>query len=119
MAKRSISIVLLLFFFVGGCVSARTQVLRAGLVSLNAARDTMLSISKAREAQIVEKATTKEEGRAQLEAWRAHVDEAAVAIKAGYDAIWAASILDDAKSESDVAAAVAKALALFKELKKP
>jgi len=96
--------------------SARTQALRVGLVALNGARDTLLVTSKAREAQIVEHAATKEEGRAQLDAWRATVDKIAVAIEDGYRAIYGAAILNDVKSASAAGAAVTKALALLKGL---
>lgn len=107
-----------LLCFVAACgASARTKALQVNLVSLNAARDTMLAVSKEREAQIVEHTATKEEGRVQLDAWRQAVDKVAAAIEVGYRAIYAAAILNDVKSASDAAAAAAKALALLKELK--
>lgn len=112
--------VLLIALLLGACgANARTRTLRVSLVSLNVARDTMLTVSKERETQIVEHAATKEEGRTQLDAWRASVDKVVVAIDDGYRAIYGAAILDDAKSVSDAVAAVAKVLALVKDLKNP
>lgn len=124
MGKRMISrravglLVLLGLALCVGCgASLRTKALRVNLVALNAARDTMLAVSKEREAQIVEHATTKEEGRAHLDAWRLTVDKAAAALEVGYRAIYGAAILNDLPSSSEAAAATAKALALLKELK--
>lgn len=116
--RRAVPIVLLLALVACGA-SARTKALRVNLVALTAARDTVLAVSKEREAQIVEHATSKEEGRAQLDAWRARVDPVVDAIKTGFEAIYAASILNDAKSASEAGAAVAKALTLAKEIKAP
>ncbi len=115
-----IAAVLLLALVCGACgASARTKALRVNLVALNVARDTVLAVSKEREAQIVERAATKEEGRAQLDAWRQVVDEVAAALEVGYRAIYAASILDDARSAGEAGAAVQKALALVKDMKNP
>lgn len=69
--------------------------------------------------QIVDQASSKEEGRVKLDAWRAIIDKVDAAIDDGYDAILAASILNDAPSASAAGAAVAKALALVRELKDP
>lgn len=96
--------------------SARTKALRVNLVALNVARDSTLSLSKEREAQIVEKATSKEEGRAQLDEWRTKIDKVIAAIDIGYRAVHDAALLDDAKSASEAAAAAQKALALVKEV---
>jgi len=119
MVLRNAVTFVLLLLFVGACgASARVKVLRVNLVALNAARDTTLVVSKEREAQIVAKATSKEEGRAQLDAWRAKVDVVVAALTVGYQAIHDAALLNDAKSASEAGAAAAKALALFKELTK-
>jgi hypothetical protein len=76
----------------------------------------MLTVSKTREGQIVAEAPSKEEGKAKLETWRSAVDKVAAAIDLAYHAIYGAFILDDVKSASDAGAAVAKALALLKDL---
>src|SRR5688572_22785778 len=115
---RKIVMVCMLLAFAGCGANTRTKALRVGLVSLNAARDTTLEVSKAREALIVEQATTKDEGRAALDTWRAKVDVVFVALDAGYRAVFSASLLNDAKSASEAGAAIAKALALVKELGK-
>lgn len=113
---RPIALVLLVLLVACGA-SSRTKALRVGLVSLNAARDTTLAVSKEREAQIVAAAPTREQGRAELDVWRGKVDVVAAAIDAGYRAIYSAAILNDAKSASEAAAAVEKALSLLKELR--
>lgn len=110
---------LLIVLVMGACVNARTQTLRVSLVALNTARDTMLATSKAREAQIVEHASSKEEGHVQLEAWRATVDMVSTAIDAGYRAIYGAAILDDLQSAQTAGAVVQKALVLLKTLGTP
>lgn len=111
-------VVLLCLVTAAACgASSRTKALRVNLVAVNAARDTMLAVSKAREAQIVEKATSKDEGRAQIDAWRMKVDVVAKAIDVAYRAIHDAALLNEAKSASEALAAVTKALALIKELK--
>lgn len=111
---------ILIVALLAGCgASARTKVLRTSLVALNVARDTLRTTSKEREMQIVDQASSKEEGRAKLDAWRAIIDKVDAAIDDGYDAILAASILNDAPSASAAGAAVAKALALVRELKDP
>jgi hypothetical protein len=119
-----IALVFLIALVASGCgASARTRALRTGLVSLNVARDTMRAASKEREKQIVADCNppscTKEEGHARLDAWRVIVDTVATAIDDGYDAILAASILDDAKSAGAAGSAVAKAVELVKSMKNP
>jgi hypothetical protein len=118
---RVVPILLVALLVTGACgASAHTKALRASLVTLNVARDTLRAASKAREAQIVDACDppgcTREEGHARLEAWRARVDAVAAAIDDGYDAIWAASLLDDPKSARDAGSAVTRALDLVKSL---
>ena len=115
--QRAARLVLLCLLVAACGTSSRTKALRVNLVAVNVARDTMLTVSKEREAQIVEKATSKEEGRAQIDAWRAKVDVVAKVIDDAYRAIHDAALLNNIKSEGEALAAVAKALALIKELK--
>lgn len=124
MLLRPARLVVLLFFIglvglVACGASVRVKTLRASLVTLNAARDVVLQVSKEREAQIVARATSKDEGRAALDAWRAKVDAVVAAIEVGYRAVHDAALLSDAKSASEAAAATKKALALLKDLKEP
>jgi hypothetical protein len=116
-ATRLVMLLCLVGLIAACGASARTQALRTSLVALNAARDTLLTVSKDREAQIVAKATSKEEGRTQLDAWRADVDKVAAAIEVGYRAIHDAALLSDAKSAREAAIAAQKALSLIKDLK--
>lgn len=117
-------VLLCLVALAAGCgASARTTALRTSLVSLNVARDTVRAASKAREKQIVDACSpptcTKDQGHAELDAWRATVDKVTVALDDGYDAIRDAAILDDAKSTSAMIAVVANAIALVKSLNNP
>lgn len=121
---RGVPILLVALLACAACgASTRTKALRTSLVALNVARDTLRATSKAREAQIVDAcdppSCTKEEGHARLEEWRAHVDAVTAAIDDGYDAIWAASLLDDLKSARDAGSAVTRALDLAKSLEAP
>jgi hypothetical protein len=120
--RHFVTLVLLLLFVSACGASARTKTLRVNLVALNAARDTTLTVSKAHEKQLVDGCNppncTKEEGHAQLDAWRAKVDVVIKALDVAYGAIHDAALLDDAKSASSAGAAAVKALALFKELPK-
>lgn len=113
--------VLLCGVLAGGLVacgaSARTKVLQTNLFALNTARDTVLEVSKTREQQIVADATSKEEGRAALDAWRDKVDPVVEALAKGYRMIAAAALLSDAESASEAGAAVVSALALVRSLK--
>lgn len=116
---RNVITAVMLLAFVASCgANTRTKALRAGLVSLNTARDTAHAVEHKRAEQIIAAATSKEEGRAQLDAWRAKVDPVFVALEAGYQALFSANMLNDSKSASDALAAVARALALVKELSK-
>lgn len=121
MTLRRPSSSLVLLLLAAGLVACganlRTKVLRTNLVALNVARDELFTLNKAREAQIVEQATSKDEGKAALTKWRARVDEFVTALHAAYQAIYTAAILDDAKSSGDAAAAVTQALSLYKTLK--
>ena len=113
---RGVSLLLLVCLAACGA-SSRTKALRVSLVSVNAARSTTVQVSKARESQIVDAATSKDEGAAKLAAWRASVDAVMAALDVAQKAIYDAAILNDAKSASEAGAAVAKALTLMKQLK--
>ena len=118
---RLVLIVLVLGLVAACGASSRLKVLRANVVALNTARDAVLAISKEREKQIYDACNpptcTKEEGHARVEAWQAKVDVAIKAIDLGYRAQHDAALLDDTKSTATAAAAAAKALDLYKQLK--
>lgn len=114
--------IIVLIALVAACgANARTKTLRVNLVALNTARDAVLVISKEREKQIYDgcnpPSCTKEEGHARVDAWRVKVDLAIKALDLAYRAVHDAGLLGDAKSAGDAAAAAARALALYKELK--
>jgi hypothetical protein len=112
----------MLLCLVAACgASSRTKALRVNLVALNTARDAVLALSKEREKQIYDSCNpptcAKEEGHARVDTWRGKVDVAIKTIDVGYRAVHDAALLDDIKSASDAAAAAARALTLYKELK--
>jgi len=117
---KRVIIVLLLIAFVGCGASTRTKGLQAGLFALNAARDTVLEVSKKREAQIVDACNppdcTLEKGHAELEAWRDKVDVVVDALAKGYRLIAAAALVSDSQSATEALAAVAKAVEQSKGL---
>lgn len=123
LVPRGIALLLIALWCAACGPNARTTALRGSLVTLNVARDTMLTVSRERETQIVEHCNppscSREEGHAQLDAWRKIVDRAAVALDDGYRLIYSAAILDDAKSLTDAIAAIQEALALLQTLKNP
>ncbi len=113
--RRPASLLLLVFLFACGA-SARTKSLQSTLVAVNVVRDTFLAVSAKREDQIVEAATSKEEGRAKLDAFRQATIPIVSAIGNAYRAIAAASLLSDSASVGEAAGAAAKAATLVKEL---
>lgn len=118
MTRRPLPLLLVLLVVLGACgASSRTKALQANLFALNVARDTLLEVSRTREGQIVADAKTKEDGRAELDAWRARVDPVVEALAKGYRVIAAAALLSDSQSASEAGAAVASALALARSLK--
>jgi len=118
-APKVLPFLLTLLFASGACTatSSRTKALRVSLVTLNIARDTLRAVNRERETQIIEQAPSKEEGRAQLDAWRSTIDNVAGAISDGYDAVLTAAILADAASAIAAGTAVAKALDLVQALR--
>jgi len=114
--RKVITAVMLLAFAASCGSNTRVKTLRVGLVALNTARDATLAVSKQREAQIVAAAPSREMGQAELAVWRAKVDTVFAALDVAYHAVHDAYLLSSAKSASEAGAAVAKALALAKEL---
>ena len=120
--RASRLVIVVLFCLASACgASSRTKALRMNLVALNTARDAVLVLSKEREKQIFDACNpptcTKEEGHTRVDAWRVKVDLAIKALDLAYRAVHDAGLLDDVKSAGDAAAAAAKALAIYKELK--
>ena len=117
---RRFIVPLVLAFLVACGASARTKALQGSLFALNAARDTVLEVSKKREAQIVDACNppdcTLEKGHAELEAWRDKVDVVVDALAKGYRLIAAAALVSDSQSATEALAAVAKAVEQSKGL---
>lgn len=118
---KRVIVVLLLIAFIGCGASTRTNGLRAGLFALNAARDTVLEVSKKREEQIVDACNppecTLDKGRAELAAWRDKVNLVVEAIAKGYRLTAAAALASDSQSATEALAAVAKAIEQSKGIK--
>ena len=76
MLARSVSLILLVLVFALGCgAGQRNNTIRAGVVTLNAARDGFLAWDGEHQMQIVKDATTYEEGRKRLDDYRALRDD--------------------------------------------
>ena len=120
-AARLVMLIVMLCLVAACGASSRTRTLRVNLVALNTARDAVLALSKEREEQIYDRcnppACTKEEGHARVDAWRGKIDVAIKTIDVGYRAVHDAALLDDTKSVTAAAAAAAKALDLYNDLK--
>ena len=121
-AATRLLLMVFLFLLLACGASSRTKALRVNLVSLNTARDTVLSVSKERERQLYDACNppscTKEEGHAKVDAWREKVDLVIKALDIAYRATHDAGLLGDVKSASDAGAAASRALALYNELLK-
>lgn len=116
MHVRPVALVLLVLLVACGA-SARTKTLQATLVATNVARDTFLAASAKREDQIVEAATSKEAGRAELDAFRLSSVPVVEAFGIAYRAIAAAALLDDSSSLAEATKAAGAVVSLVKELR--
>lgn len=113
MRRPAVAILLVLLVACGA--SARTRALQSQLAITNVARDTFVAVSEKRQLQIVETATSREDGIAKLTAFRKARDPVVKAFEAAYRAIAAAALIDT--SVAEVAAAVTNAITLVKELR--
>lgn len=84
----------------GGC-SGRQKTLRASLVAVDAARDGFVEWDKQHQLQIVEKATSKEEGRAKLDEYRTNREPIITGFEVVYRAIALAATREDDASLRD------------------
>lgn len=93
--------------------STRQKAIDTGLASLNAARDGFVTFDALHQEQIVAKATTLEEGKAQLAAWREKRKRVVDAFVIAYRALSTAALLNDDQSLAafiTAAATVAKTI---------
>jgi len=110
----NIAVALLLVLLVACGASARTRGLQTSLVAVNVARDTLVAVSDQRQAQIVETATSIDQGKAALTAWRDKRAPVVDALTKAYQAIAAAALING--SITAVTAAVASAVKAVREL---
>jgi hypothetical protein len=102
-----------------GCTGHKRQdTLRASLIAVDAARDGFVKLDGDRQQAIVAAATSFEDGKTKLEAYRAWRDKILVAFPVVYRAIALASMHDDEASLNDAikqAKVLLKAIEAFKE----
>jgi hypothetical protein len=104
-----------------GCgASARQKTLATTLVALDGASSTLVAYDQQHQAAIVAGATSLEDGKAKLAAWRADRTKIVDALAAAYRALaLAATLNDDPKSLTNLAAAAAIVMAEVTALKGP
>lgn len=106
-------------FLVMACgPSARDKAIHQTFVGLNAARDGFIAWDKTHQAEIVEKAATKDEGTASLAAYRAERATVIAAFELAYHTIATAVLVDDKKQRADVLLVVKTASDLHDALRK-
>lgn len=97
--------------------SQRIKTLRTGLVGLNAARDSFMVWDAAKQAAIVESATSPEDGQAKLKAYREARAKLAAQFEVVYRAIAAAAVANDDPSLKAAIDAAQRLLADIDKLK--
>jgi hypothetical protein len=83
---------LLLVIVLAACGTARTKALSTSLSALDVAADVVVEVSNKRQEQIVDQATSAEDGRAKLDAFRAARAPVIDVIARAYKAIAAAAL---------------------------
>lgn len=102
-----------------GCEGARQKTLRVSLTSLNAAREGFIAWDLRKQGNIVEAATSLEDGQTKLDEYRKRRERVVEAFTIAYSAL-AAAALDPSANMLIEAAKVAKDLYdLIKELQTP
>lgn len=95
MRARASLLLIAVALFVASCgASSRTKALSTALTAVDVAADTVVEVSNKRQEQIVEQATSPEDGRARLDAFRAARAPVVDAIASAYKAIAAAALGD-------------------------
>lgn len=108
-APRSVLLVLLLGWLVACGASQRESTIKAALVTVDAAREAWLAYDHHAQMEIVARATSLEDGRAKLAAYRANQGKIETAFEVAYRAVAAAATLNDDASLAGMVAAVAAA----------
>lgn len=99
--------VILAALVIAGCASSqRESTIKAALVSVDATRDAFVVHDQTKQAAIVAQATSLEQGRAELAAYRADRAKVDTAFSLAYRAIAVALTLNDEPSLAGVKAAL-------------
>jgi hypothetical protein len=114
-AVSAIAAGIAIIWLLAGCgASAREKTLSATFVATHAAAVELTSYADRREGEIVKDATSADDGRAKLAAFRAKVDHAEKAIDAVYELVKIAALLKD---EQSLAILIQAAITLTSDLK--
>lgn len=107
---------LLLLFLLACGASARERTVATALTTTNAARDSFVAFDAAYQQKIVATATSLEDGRAKLDAYRAKRDPLIQAFATVYRLVATAALSTDGVSVADMLHAIKLLQAALKEL---
>lgn len=100
-----------------GCAaSARESTIKAALITVDASKEAYVVYDGHAQTEIVAKATSLDDGKAKLEAYRASREKLVKALTVAYQAIAVAAQLNDDPSVAGVQKAVGDVLAILKTL---
>ncbi len=116
--QRTLNVLVFALLFAACGASQREKTLKATLVAINVARDGFLTHDDARQTAIVVKATSLEDGKTQLAAYRLERVEVVVAFELAYKALATALLMNDNPSVIAAGKALAELLAIVKRLQK-
>jgi hypothetical protein len=115
--RRFLPYVLLVGVLVSCAASQRESTIKAALVTADATRDAFLAYDSDQQTAIVAKATSLDDGRAQLAAYRARRAKVQDALDVTYRAIAVAVTLNDVRSLETLQAALGQVTAALADLK--
>lgn len=96
--------------------SQRESTIKAALITVDAARDGFIAYDSSRQAAIVAAATSLEQGKAALVAYRADRAKFETAFSVAYRAIGVAATLNDEQSLASMQTAITQVLAAIAEV---
>jgi hypothetical protein len=117
--KTKHSLLVLLALLAIGCgASQREKTLRAAFVATNSARDGFATFDRERQQEIIDKATSLEQGQAALVAYREKQGKIALVFEDVYRALTAAVLAEDTGSYDAAMKAAEKLKKALDDLKK-
>lgn len=115
---RRISVLIVLAAALSACgANARQKALRTSLTALNTARDGFSQWDDQHQIGIVKKATSKDEGKAALAAYRTKRQPVIVGFMVAYSAFAAAALDDNTARIAEAAKAAAAVYKIIKEFR--